>query len=443
MPEEYDCVIVGAGPAGLNAGVTLQQAGRTLLILEARDRIGGRAHSKPLSDGSAVEWGAELVHGATVATWELLIRFGLTTHFVPMREEGVSAVFENGEWNFHPRPEIDEAYLQLEEALGRPDGDDLSLHQALVDYGFNDAQLDSITATMRIMTPIDPRKVSVEAARHSWSLVSPKSLNFSIVEGYSELWSRLSEPIVDSIRYNSPVSTVEWGEEGVRVHSSEEMFEAKAAIVTASLGVLQAGKIEFRPELPERKARAIERLGMGPLVKVVVEFQRAFWEDELGVVSSFRNEGSFLSSYSSYFWDRPGPPTLIMFLGAGHAEEVQGDPDRLRSMIFDDLGEMFVGVDLEEELVSLDIVDWAADPWALGGVSVGTVGGEGLRGDLAAPTPPLYWAGEATAEGRSAECVHGALETGRRAAVEVLHAVRPLYVNRPEATLDWRKYIPE
>ena len=442
MPKEYDCIIVGAGPAGLIAGATLQEAGRTLLILEARDHIGGRAHSKPLSDGSAVERGAELVHGATIATWELLVRLGLTTHFVPMGERGLNPVFENGEWNYDPGPEMDRAYEQLAEALDCPDGNNVSLYQALVNYGFSDAQLDSITSTMRIMTPIDPRKASAEAARHSWSLVSPESLNFSIVEGYSELWRRLSEPIVDSIRFNSPVSAIEWGEKGVRVRSSEGVFEAKTAIVTASLGVLQAGKIEFRPELPEGKARAIDRLGMGPLIKVVIEFQRAFWEDTLGKVHSFRHGDSLLGGYSSHFWDRPGPPTLIMFLGADRAEEVQGEPDRIRSMMFDDLGEMFPGVNLEEELVSLDIADWGADPWALGGVSVGTVGGEGLRADLSAPTPPLYWAGEATAEGRSAECVHGALETGRRAAIEVLHAVRSLYVNRPEATLDWRQYIP-
>ena len=442
MVEEYDCIVIGAGPAGLIAGVTLQEAGRRMLVLEARDHIGGRAHSKPLSDGSAFERGAQLVHGATVATWELLVRLGLTTHFVPMEERRLNPVFENGEWNYDPEPDIDQAYRQLAEALDCPDGDNVSLHEALVNYGFSEAQMDSITSTMRIMTPIDPHKASSKSAQHAWSLVSPESLNFSIVEGYSELWRRLSEPIMDSVRFDSPVSAVEWGEEGVRVHYSAGAFEAKTAIVTASLGVLQSGKIEFTPELPEKKGRAVEELGMGPLIKVVVEFRRPFWEDALGKVLGFQHGDSLLGSYSSHFWDRPGPPTLIMFLGADRAEEFKGDPGRIRSMMFGELGEMFPGVDLEEELVSLDIVDWAADPWALGGVSVGTVDGGGLRADLASPTPPLYWAGEATAEGRSAECVHGALETGRRAAIEVLHAVQPLYVDQPEATLDWRKYIP-
>lgn len=443
MSKSYDCIIVGAGPAGLIAGVTLQEAGREFLILEARDHIGGRAHSKPLSDGSAVERGAELVHGPTISTWELLVRFGLTTHFVPMREEGARAIFQNGEWNFDPEPEIDQAFEQLEKALDRPDGHNISLTQALEDFGFSDSQMESIKTVMRIMTPIDPHQVSAEAARHSWRLVAPENPNFAIVEGYSELWRRLSQPIADSIRFNTPATTIEWSEKGVKVESSNEPFKARTAIVTASLGVLKAGTIEFRPALPERKADAVKKLGMGALIKVIAEFRRSFWEDELGKVSSFRNADSRLSGYSSHFWDRPGPPTLIVFLGAGPAEDVQGHPDRVHSMILNDLGEMFAGVDLEAELVSLDIADWGADPWALGGVSVGTVGGEGLRRDLAAPTPPLYWAGEATAEGGSAECVHGALETGRRAAIQVLHAVQPLYVTKPEATLDWSEYTPQ
>ncbi|MFQ5933287.1 MAG: flavin monoamine oxidase family protein [Dehalococcoidia bacterium] len=442
MSQSLDCIVIGAGPAGLMAGVTLREAGRNILVLEARDHIGGRAHSGGLSDGTPVERGAELVHGATIATWELLIRFGLTTHFVPMRERGRRAVFQNGEWEFDTDPEIDHAYEQLEEALGRPDGDRISLHQALIDYGFNDIQVEDIKSTMRIMSPIDPEKVSTNAALHAWRLVSPKSLNFAIVEGYSQLWKNLSDPINDVIRLSTPANAIEWSPDRVLAHAGDQVFDARTAILTVSLGVLQANAIEFTPTLPERKLAAIQGLRMGPLIKVIAEFHRPFWEDQLGQVSSFRHSNSLFSSFDSHFWDRPGPPTLVVFLGAGPAKEVSGDSDKIRSMLLRDLGEMFPEVDLEAELVSLDIVDWAADPWARGGVSVGPVGGKGLRGDLAAPTPSLFWAGEATAEGGSAECVHGALETGRRAAVEALHALQPLYVGNPEARLDWREYTP-
>jgi monoamine oxidase len=82
MAAQWDCVIIGAGAAGLAAGAMLHEAGRSFVILEARDRIGGRAQSVPLSDGSMAERGAQYVHGARLATWEYIARHGLTTHAI-------------------------------------------------------------------------------------------------------------------------------------------------------------------------------------------------------------------------------------------------------------------------------------------------------------------------------------------------------------------------
>ena len=73
-------------------------------------------------------------------------------------------------------------------------------------------------------------------------------------------------------------------------------------------------------------------------------------------------------------------------------------------------------------------------------VSVEPVGGASFRGDLAVPTAPLFWAGEATSTDGGAECVHGALTTGRRAAVEALHLLRPASVSDPASRLEWARY---
>ena len=75
----YDCAVVGGGAAGLLAAMTLSEAGREVILLEARDYLGGRAHSVPLSDGTVVEYGAQFVHGPIVATWEFISRYRLTT----------------------------------------------------------------------------------------------------------------------------------------------------------------------------------------------------------------------------------------------------------------------------------------------------------------------------------------------------------------------------
>ena len=103
---------------------------------------------------------------------------------------------------------------------------------------------------------------------------------------------------------------------------------------------------------------------------------------------------------------------------------------------------MFPRVDLESELVSLDVADWASDPWTMGAQSSVPVGCYQMRADLAAPTPPLFWAGEAVHTRGHAACLHGALETGRRAAFEVLHALRPMLLDDPESRVDWWQYSP-
>ena len=240
------------------------------------------------------------------------------------------------------------------------------------------------------------------------------------------------------------MTALDWSEGRVVAHASGKQFEARAAILTIPVGVLQAGVVEFRPALPEAKRRAINQIGRGALIKVVAEFNRPFWEDRIGPIPNFRNTrfSIFTNGFINPFWGRPGPAALISFIGTPHAEERTGDEGRIRAMFLESLTEMFPDVDLESELVSLDVADWGSDPWTRGGISVVPVGRYQVRADLAAPTPPLFWAGEAMHTRGHAECVHGALETGRRAAIEVLHATQPKYASGPDTPLDWWEYTP-
>ena len=185
-------------------------------------------------------------------------------------------------------------------------------------------------------------------------------------------------------------------------------------------------------------------MGSGQVTGVVAEFRRAWWEDWIGRVPSFRRgESSPFRTFGSVFWDRPGPPALHSGVSWPYVMELTGHPDRIRSLFFESLTEMFQGVDIEAELVSFEVADWTSDPWTMGGPgAIVPVGSYQLRADLATPTPPLFWAGEATHSRGHADTVHGALETGRRAALEVLHTLRPLYVTDPDARLNWWDYSP-
>ena len=452
MADIHDCIVVGAGAAGILAAVTLREAGRDVIVLEARDRIGGRANSVPLSDGTMVERGAQFVHGSVIPTWEFIVRFGLRTHQADLAAVAdPPSVFKDGKWGA-PDPVAKEAAEGLERAIGRPNPDTLSLREALQAAGLRGETLAAAERMMSVEAPMSPEKLSARAASEIHHIEDtlndplagvprPGNPNAQLVDGYQRLWDVLSDSIQDVLRLSTPVEALDWSDRGVAAHSGSQQFRAKTAIVTVPVGVLQAGIPEFRPGLPAAKQAAFADMGTGDLLKVIAEFKSPFWEKTLGNVPSLRYADSSLFPITmSGFWDRPGPPTLITFAGTPHATELRGNQGRARSEFLGQLAKMFPDVDSESELVSLEVVDWAADPWARGGVSVVPVGRYQARADLAAPTPPLFWAGEATHFRGYAECVHGALETGRRAAFEVVHATQPASASGSDAPLDWWQY---
>jgi hypothetical protein len=384
-----------------------------------------------------------------VATWEFVARFRLKTHLVLIGKQRPSAIFHNGKW-VEQWPVADEAPYVIDELFDSPNPD-ISVHEALLAAGLTEARLEaaeeslggpSVTKRRSARGVSDMRHMSDTSTDPISGTPRPGNPNFCLVDGYGKLLGELSAPITDIVHLDAPVTAIDWSEEGVVVHASNREFRAKTAILSLPIGVLQGGAVRFWPALPQAKLRAISQIDTGPLIKINVEFRRPWWEDRVGVVPSIRNTAasSSLSYFKVTFWDRKGPPLLSLLVMNPLAAELTGDAGRIRSMFLGALGEMFPDVDLESELVNLDVADWASDPWTMGGISEVTAGHYQARAHLAAPTPPLFWCGEATHTRGHAECVHGALETGRRAAYEVIHATQPMYAGRPEPYLDWRQY---
>ena len=278
IEDVLDCVVVGAGAAGLAAAAALHEAGRTFVVLEARDRIGGRAHTVRLSGGQAAERGAEYLHGARVATWEYVARFGLATHLASGPTRIGVPEFRRGEWWPAGASDSDRALQGLGAALAIPDAADVSLRDALSRAGFSGDRLRAAEGRMEVLSPIDPTVVSARSAAAAWRLVAPETACFVLVGGYGQLWDKLSRPFADRILLSSPVTALDWSPAGVTAHVGGGTFEGRTAIVTLPLGVLQSGAVAFRPHLPDRKRAAIDGLRSGAIVKVIAEFRRPFWE---------------------------------------------------------------------------------------------------------------------------------------------------------------------
>ena len=424
----HDTIIIGAGAAGLGAARRLADEGHTPLVLEARDRIGGRAFTRYDLAPFPVEQGAEFIHGENVFTWGLLQRYGLSAID---RHTGF-------EWHYYYGGQIlDEATFkatpgaghELYERSWRAAGahalagqDDMSLEQAArtLPGAFDTPPTDEAWQLWRNymteLTSTEPDKLSAVSMLDS-AYASDGTLNYRVVEGYSALWQRMAADL--DIRLNTPVTRVSWSFDGVTVATAGgETLEAERLIVTLPLGVLKAGAVTFDPPLPAHKREAIARLGAGHVDKVILTFDERFWPEGLGFLATpLRSQFRWTPGFN-----RPAAqqaPLLTGFFGGESAEyyESLGVDAPLAALA--DLEQMY-GRSLERQLVNSEFVSWGTDPWSRMGYSHVPVGAAGQRAILATPLAGrVCFAGEATTVTR-ASTVHGALLSGYRAADEAL-----------------------
>jgi len=427
-------IVIGAGAAGLAAARTLSLADHSVLIVEARDRIGGRAYT--IADSRSpvpIELGAEFIHGRPQVTFDLL------------REAGVAAIdgsdalyeFRDGELCAAADP-----FAAVGELMRRldPEAPDESVDAFLERFAGDPALQQALTWTRMAVEGFDaadPAIASIRAIAEEWSAgTSIQTSHFRPLGGYTSLLTHLARSLPPSLVRLSlctTVSEVEWepGSVVVRGCSPAGAFEASAgcAVVTVPVGVLQRkstarGGIRFSPPLPLEKRLAIEQLAMGPVFKVVLRFASAFWEEIRG--GAYRDAAFFHAPETSFptFWTTlplrssmlvawAGGTRAARLVGAGHGEIV--------GLALEALGTIFgAGVDVRAQLEAAYFHDWQRDPSALGAYSYAKVGGADARAVLAAPVAStLFFAGEATASNADAGTVAAALETGVRAAREI------------------------
>jgi monoamine oxidase len=225
------------------------------------------------------------------------------------------------------------------------------------------------------------------------------------------------------------VRRIEWSKEGLRIQAEgptgAETYEAAAAVVTVSLGVLQAQAIVFSPPLPERKQAAIDALGFGHADKILLVFDETARRTVLGKATSVAStQGSWF--FFPYYGAREGPVVLEGFLSGRRARELSGRPEaEVVDSVVRELESMIRGVDLRSHLIASRYVDWSGDPDVRGGYTFPNMGGGAeKRKILAEPLDDaLFFAGESTHSAGQYATVHGALDSGVRAAGEVRAAL--------------------
>jgi monoamine oxidase len=423
MTNSADVLVIGAGAAGLAAASELSTAGLTVLLLEARDRIGGRIYTDH-SLGFPVELGAEFVHGESPDIFELISRAQLEIAQVAgeMRRK------RNGVWgdSGHVMAEVNHLFENM--PAGDPDQSfkqyiersqySAETKQLALDFveGFHAAKPDGVSVHWLIHTTRAEEAINGETS-------------FRMRDGYNLLVRALSEALDREhckVQLNTSISEVYWQKRGVRVRAAEREFSAPCAVVTLPLAVLKSAKVRFVPELPEIKHRAMSLLDTGPVLRVSLCFRDKFWEE----APEMRNL-SFLFTDDPHFptWWSSNPlpyPILTGWAPGRHTQHLQGKSnEQLIQAAMNSLGGILEmeQAELRSHLERGMVHDWQADPYSGGAYSYIVTGGMGAPQALSEPIEStLFFAGEATNKEGHNGTVHGAIGSGKRAAREVLAA---------------------
>jgi monoamine oxidase len=443
MARQHDVIVIGAGIAGLTTAVELSRAGVSVLIVEARDRIGGRIFTVEESLHHApVELGAEFVHGRPKEIWDE----------VKAHDLGIAEVEGDG-WCVRDGKVVQcDFFSQVDRILQKMD--DKRTDESFLDFLNRESPLENADARLREareratayvsgFNAADPVLVGVhwlvKGTRAEEAIDGERA--FRLGNGYRQLVEIFRQEALErgvTIQTETVVEAVRW--RGGQVHlqmrcaNREEHLSASRVLVTLPLAVLQArpgelGAIEFHPKLPEGKLEALTKLEMGSVIRVSLQFRDRFWEQikpesSQGTLSNM----SFLFSANEWFptWWTTMPHKLPIITGWApfrSAEKLSGKP---RSFVVEHslsvLAEL-LRVDrhrLERLLVNAFFHDWQSDPFSRGAYSYGKVGSDGAQEALARPLEnTLFFAGEAADSTGHNGTVHGAMASGYRAARQI------------------------
>ena len=436
-------LVIGAGFAGLSAARALRQSGWEVIVLEARDRTGGRV-STDRSSGGPVDLGPSWLHaGPKNPLKPLAAASGIATRVTDYsnvrhtnivagaRQPVASSEVLRYAQLFAGSLGSSALWASLDSIAARVFASDVStlsvadvFNEALRRIELENGPLDPALVTLErwvlesnLAAPLEEVGVAAlleESVTEPGSSVLPADDRY-VTGGMDQLIRLLAADL--DIRLGDPVKRVEWRNGAVRVATAARSHDADAVVVTIPVGLISSGAIEFAPALPAAKLTAAGRLRMGLLNKALVVFPTAFWDTEADFLTFHRDPPPLFYAWLNLY-RYTGQAALVGFTAGSMARQVERMSEaEITANVM--ARTRRAGTTPEPLLVRAS--HWGADPYAGGSYSYLGVGATSEdRMQLAAPVSrTLFFAGEATHRDDPAS-VHGAWWSGLRAAREVL-----------------------
>jgi len=412
--SESDVIIVGAGISGLTAATTLESEGYDVIVLEARDRTGGRMWSHTWN-GIIIDEGANWIH---TSDGNPITEFAKKNNFELLRDPSSSVLYWNGvEIDEDDYDELINDMLNYFERKGQTTNADTSLVNAFNQFK---ATKNLSEEDNTILDYLFHSRIEQEYATDSdnlslwwWNIGDEYGEGEYILPGgYDQIIGVIEEGI--DIRLEHVVTEIKYDSNGVTVHTDKGIFSSDVVLVTVPLGVLKSGDIVFSPELPAAKQRAIDNLGMGMMQKHWLLFDEIFWDDDVSWILSVSDDPHWECVNFTY----TGKPILLCFTVGEYAITQEKLPDDnvtsdamkfLRSAYGDDI----------PEPIDVYITNWAFDKFSYGAYSYTTIGSNpNTYQEIAKPVKNIvFFAGEHTSEYPAT--VHGAYLSGIREAERI------------------------